>query len=155
MSKRLLIILAVIVLVLVGGYFGVNEYMAIKKHNDYEAYLHSSDKVADDLVHALVSDSPKAAEQLFSDSLRQGYSDAYWTQQFFPTFKGYSGMPVRVSKQSANSDSSKPKAYPVSANAEQYQYDFQIQGYTYRVTFVVEEQNSQWMVNELSGAYKV
>lgn len=154
MSKKVMVILAVLALLLVGGFFAVKAYLDNQAH---QAYLSSADKVADDLVAKLISQDVNGAYSLFSTDLKNNYSKNYWKDVFFPKFKDYNGAtPKQTSKGAVQPpSSSEPNPYDPHNNqdAQQYQYDFQFGKTTYRVTMVVFRQNNEWKVNELSGAY--
>lgn len=154
MSKKVIAILAVLVLLLIGGFFAVKSYLDYQSN---QQYLRSSDKVADDLVTKLLSQDVDGAYAMFSSSLRENYSLDYWKNIVFPTFKDYDGgTPKRVASEAVKSDSdTTAPTYEPTLNQEphRYKYDFPIGPATYEVNFVVFRQNNEWKINELTGAY--
>ena len=152
MGKKLLIGLVTAAIV-VGGFLVVR---AVWDYETHQAYLRSSDYVADQLLHDLISGNANAAYTgLFSAGLRSDYSQGYWADKFFPPFKNYRGTPRLVNKKAANgANASQPAPYPADVDAQQYMYDFRLSGVTMRVTMVVYRQSGAWKVNELRGVYQ-
>ncbi len=150
MSKKVLIILVILALVVAGGYFAFRAYQNQQANDRYQ---HSADKVADDFNHYLLAQDIKGAMTLFTSELQNGYSQAYWQNNLFTKFKGYKGTVQLASKGSAN-ENGQPPSYPAAANAQKLVYSFALDGFDYQVTLVIIQQNSAWRINELSGAYK-
>lgn len=157
MPKKLLIILVILTVLGVGGFFGWRIYQTQQAQKAAAEYAASSDKVADDFLKDLVSQNvDHAYDNLFSPTLKSGYSKAYFKDKFFPLFKDYKAQPVRHSKEPVTAASSAvPNTYDPRFNQQptRYQYDFTLHDLTYRVTFVIYKLSNQWKINELTGAY--
>jgi len=162
MSKKLLIGIAIAAILLIGGYVGFRVYQtqqAQKAEEAHQAYLTSSDKVADDLIAALIAQDVTGAKKLFTNSLQNSYSDDFWKDTFFPTFKEYKGKPTKVSQKSAAKALDGSPAYnpDLHQDPQEYLYDFTFGDLTYRVrAVIIKDPKSQndWKVNELTGAYQ-
>lgn len=150
MSKKVLVTLVVLALVLVGGYFAFRIY---SDQQAKAAYAQSADKVADDFNRYLLANSLTGAATLFTSDLQAGYSQDFWQKNLFDLFKGYKGSTRLVSKGSAN-QASQPAAYPPTAEAQKYVYDFTLNNTTYQITMVIIKQDGSWRINELNGAYQ-
>jgi hypothetical protein len=155
MSKKVVAILAVLAVLLVGGFFAVKAYLDNQAH---QAYLASANNVADDLAAMLPARNADGIYALLSDSLKQDYSLAYWRDVLLPVFNGHNNVvPKRVtSEQVKPASSTEPPTYDPGQNQNpwRYQYDFAMgNSATYRVTIVVFRQNNVLKVNEFSGAY--
>ena len=157
MPKKLLIILVVLTVLGVGGFFAIRVYVTQQEQQAAAQYAASSDKIADDFLRDLVAQNvDNAYANLFSPALQQGYSKTHWSKTFFPQFKDYSSQPARHAKEPVQAaNSSVPNSYDPRFNQEptRYAYDFTLHDLTYRVTFVIYKLNGQWKINELSGAY--
>ncbi len=153
MSKNKIITLLIAVIVLVGGFFIVRQYLDTQAHNKY---LQSSDRVADQLLGYLTTGDYKGAySSIFSDHMKVNYTADYWKDQVFPLVKDYKQAPKLVSHKAANDvNPSEPSPYTKDVDAQQYVYDFQLDSHTYRVTFVLINSDSKWRVNELVGTYQ-
>ena len=154
MSRKKIITFLALAVIMVGGFFAVKQYLDAKAH---EAYIASSDYVADQLIETLkTGDYGNAYSNLFSDRMKQNYTVNYWKDQIFPVVKGISEAPRLVSKKSANTvDTAAPSPYPQGSNAQQYLYDYRINNMTYRITFVVVDSAGKWQVNEFDGAFQL
>jgi len=150
MSKKVLIILVVLALVMVGGYFAFRAY---QDQQDQARYQQSADKIADEFNRYLLAQDVKGATSLFTSDLQNGYSQDYWQKNLFNLFKDYKGTIKLISKGSANV-SGQPAAYPDAANAQKFVYAYALNGFNYQVTLVIIQQNNAWRINELSGAYQ-
>jgi hypothetical protein len=151
MSRKKIITLLIAAIVLVGGFFIVRQYLETQAHN---AYLKSSDYVADELLTYLKAGDYKTAySAIFSDRMKTNYTVDYWKDQVFPLVKDQAA--TRVSKKPANDiNPNLPSPYTKDVDAQQYVYSYQVDGHAYRVTFVVINLDGTWYVNELEGAYQ-
>lgn len=153
-SRKKIIIFLALAVILVGGFFAVKQYLDTKAH---EAYIASSDYVADQLIETLrTGDYGKAYSDLFSDRMKQNYAVDYWKDQVFPVVKGTADSPRLISKKPANqADPAAPSPYPQGSNAQQYIYDYRVNNMTYRLTFVLADSAGTWRVNEFDGAFQL
>ena len=150
MSKKVAVILVILALGLVGGYF---VYRAIADQQAKATYEQSPDKIADDFNRYLLSNDLKDTSALFTADLQSGYSQTFWQSHLFDLFKNYHGSVTQLSKGPAN-QSGQPAAYPQSADARKYVYGFTLNGVAYHVTMVFVRQDGSWRINELNGAYQ-
>ncbi len=150
MSKKTIIAILVALVVLVGGFF------AFLAYQDTQAYLKSSNKVADDLMKDLIANNSQAGMALFTDSLRTQYGDDYWTKQFFPLFKGIKTAPAAQKIEQIKQNASQPAAYGQDIEAWRHVYQVKVSNLDYLVTIVTIRKGADpWKVSELSGDYKV
>lgn len=150
MSKKVLITLAVLIVLLVGGYFAFRAY---QDQQAADRYQHSADKIADDFNRSLMAQDVTSAMKLFTSQLQNGYSADYWQKNLFAQFKDYKGATKLVSKGSAN-ESGQPPAYPDAAQAQKFVYSYGLNDLDYRITLVIVQQSGSWRINELNGAYQ-
>jgi hypothetical protein len=150
MSKKVLIILVVLALVAAGGYFAFRAYQDQQARDRYQ---HSADKIADDFNRYLLASDANGAMNLFTPDLQKSYSADYWQKNLFNLFKGYKGTVQLQSKRSAN-ESGQPPAYSDAVNAQRFVYAYALNGFKYNVALVIVQQDNNWRINELSGAYQ-
>ncbi len=150
MSRKVLVTLVVLALLVVGSFFAFRAYQNQQAQVTYE---HSSDKVVDDFNRYMLSNDLKDAYGLFTTDLQNGYSQAFWQKDLFDQFKGYKGSPKLVSKGPANTPG-QPKTYFDTVQAVKYIYRFTLNDVAYHITLVLLNQNSTWRINELSGEYQ-
>jgi cytochrome c-type biogenesis protein CcmH/NrfG len=159
MSKKLLIGIVIAAILLIGGYVGFRVYQTQQAEKAYQDYSQSSTKIADDLMKTLVAQDLDGAKKLFAKSFQDTYSDAFWKDTFFPTFKNFKGTPTKVSQKSAATAPDGRPAYnpDLHQDPQEYLYDFKLGDVTYRVRTVIAkdpQSSNGWKVNELTGVYR-
>ena len=155
MPKKILIILVVLTVLGVGGFFAWRIYQTQQQQKAAAEYAASSDKIADDFLRDIKNqDLDNAYNNLFSPSLRQDYSKDFWRKTLFAELKDSKNQPVLQSKKAVTAPNNQtPNRYDPRFNQEptQYEYNFQAHGLTYIVTLVIYKNDGKWQINELSG----
>lgn len=93
---------------------------------------------------------------LFSPYLNSGYGEEYWKTTVFGEIGGYKDTPVLKAKGPVKPISAEePSRYDPQLNqqATQYDYDFNANNATYRLSLVIFRLNGTWSINEVSGGY--
>lgn len=156
MSKKLLLIVGVLAMLLVTG--GLLIFQQIQEAQKRDAYNASSDKIADDFINAVKAKDARQAMSNFSTDMLANYSEDYWKTTIFAELQGFKGTPTLRSKgavQPASADV--PNRYDPRLNqqATEYLYEFpNVNGATYELSIVVFRQNSAWKINEIHGGYR-
>jgi hypothetical protein len=156
MSRKLLIGLAIVAVVLIGGYLGLRIYQTQQAEKAQQTYLNSANKPADDLVHYLIAQDVKGAKTLFTKNLQNGYSDEFWQKTFFPLFKGYKGWPIlHFNGEYKQSDPALLPPYNPALNQDPriYLYDFTLHGLTYRLQIILIRDQGRWKIDSVGGGY--
>lgn len=156
MSRKLLIVLAIVAVVLIGGYLGLRVYQTQQAEKAHQAYLASADKPADDVIRYLIAQDVKGAKTLFTKKMLDGYSDEFWETTFFPTFKDYKGWPKLHSKgeyKTADPTQLPPYNPALKQDPQIYLYDFTLHNLTYRIQIILIRDANQWKVDSLSAGY--
>ncbi len=150
---RKIAIIALALVLLIGGYFAVR---AIVEQQARAAYLASPNKVADDFIHDLTAQNAQDAyANLFIDTFKNDYSLDYWSKQYFPQFVGMTGTPQLVSAGKFSQDRTQPSAYPIGADVRQFVYRFTIHDTEYDLMLIIMRNGQDhWKIRSITGDYK-
>jgi hypothetical protein len=156
MSKKLILILVALgTLLLTGGFLIFQQIQEAQKR---EAYNASSDKIADDFIHAVKSKDVRLAMSNFSSDMLANYSEDYWKTTIFAELQDFNGTPKLRSKGAVQPASAEvPNRYDPRLNqqATEYLYEFpNVNGAAYELSIVVFRQNGDWKINEVNGGYR-
>ncbi len=148
------LIFAMLALLVIGGATILVYNLFFSQSNPTTRITTSAESTADAFITELRTKNVDAAYARFSDRLKANYSDTYWKTGFFPRFADYRGdVKLTTNEQLRPATPSEPFPYDDTSEPRRLAYDFQFEGLTYRLQMVIVKKNSQWLINELEGAY--